>query len=77
MARKKTEVIEQLLGSERKKVAAIQGNGQEADPLKAISLKMRESWIEALKAHFKEKGLGLSHGIRMALSEYMDRENMR
>ena len=77
MARQKTEVMEQLLGAERKKGAASQDTGGQEDPLRAISLKMPESWIDGLKVHFKSKGLGLSQGIRMALSEYMDRESLR
>ena len=77
MARQKTEVIEELLGAERKKGAAPQDEKDLEDPLKAISLKMPESWIGVLKAHFKAKGLGLSHGVRMALSEYMDQEGLR
>ena len=77
MARQKTEVMEQLLGADRKKDAAPQEAQGQEDPLKAISLKMPESWIGVLKAHFKAKGLGLSLGVRMALSEYMDREVLR
>ncbi len=77
MARQKTEVMEQLLGAERKKGAAPQDTVGQEDPLKAISLKMPESWIGVLKVHFKAKGLGLSHGIRMLVSEYLDKEGLR
>lgn len=45
--------------------------------MKLMSLRLPESWKGRLRAHFANNGLDLSSGLRLAISEYMDREGLK
>ena len=45
--------------------------------LKMISLRVPEDWIPILAGHFTDRGLDLSSGVRLALSEYMDSRGLK
>ncbi len=41
-----------------------------------ITLKIPGAWRARLKVHFKSRGLDFSNGVRLALSQYMEREGL-
>ncbi len=48
----------------------------ESGDLKPLLIRIGENDIERLKTHFKNKGLKMSSGLRMAIREYMAREGI-
>ncbi len=74
MSKKHTpDLMSQVLGGSKKEVRKpIAGNMQP----KLISLRIPEAWQDRLKVHYKSKGLDFSNGVRLALSQYMDREGL-
>ena len=75
--RKKTpDLMSEVLG--RKRPTARQGPaGEDTGNKELMSLRLPASWRERLRAHFKAKGVDLLNGLRLALSEYMDREGLK
>jgi len=45
--------------------------------LKMMSLRVPVDWITILAGYFTDKGLDLSSGLRLAISEYMYREGLK
>jgi len=45
--------------------------------MRTYQVKFPETVLERFRAHLEGKGLSLSAGIRLAVSEYMEREGLR
>ncbi len=44
---------------------------------KLINLRLPAAWRARLKAHFKSQGQDFSNGLRLAISQYMEREGLK
>ena len=54
------------------------GKNQESDiPMKLYNMRMPERDLNVLRVHFRTQGLGLSTGIRMIVSRYMQTEGLK
>jgi len=46
------------------------------EPLEMFTMRLSKRDRELLKAHFRNKGLKLSQGVRMIIREYLNREGL-
>lgn len=67
------DLMGQVLGAKKKELAPIAEKDMQT---KLISLRILEIWEVRLKTHFKSKGVVFSSGLRLAISEYMEREGL-
>ena len=80
--RKRTpDLMGDVLGGKRTaKTAPLAGStpvAEETEETISMSLRLPKTWRDALRVHFKSQGLDLSSGIRYALSQYMDAEELK
>lgn len=61
---------------EQVKKSGLKIRNTESGDLKPFLIRIGENDIERLKDHFKDKGLNMSSGLRMAIREYMAREGV-
>lgn len=77
MARKETpDLMGELLTGKPVSSQEAPVKDMQDESLQIFTLRLPRSLKENLKSHFKRKGLKLSQGLRMIISEYMDREKL-
>ncbi len=67
------DLMEQVLGSKKRALDPIAESDMQPE---LISLRVPGAWRARLKVHFKSRGLDFSNGVRLALSQYMEREGL-
>ena len=78
MSKQKTpDLMDNLLGGVPKPKRKQPAGTRKDRRLKMMSLRVPADWITILAGHFTDKGLDLSSGVRLTLSEYMDREGLK
>ena len=73
------DLMGEVLGGKRQpeQSSSAAGIPVEDSGMVLMSLRLPGSWRERLRAHFRAKGVDLSNGLRLALSEYMEREGLK
>lgn len=67
------DLMSQVLGSRKTAIKPIDEKDMQPE---LISIRIPAAWRVSLKAHFKNKGLDFSNGVRLALSQYMEKEGL-
>ncbi len=74
MSKKHTpDLMSQVLGGSKKEVEKPIAENMQPE---LISIRIPAAWRARLKVHYKSKGLDFSNGVRLALSQYMEREGL-
>ncbi len=74
MSKKHTpDLMGEVLGSRKPVEKPIAENDMQPE---LISIRIPAAWRARLKAHFKSQGQDFSNGVRLALSQYMQREGL-
>ena len=73
--RKETpDLMSKVLAGNKPKVAR---PGLETGSKRLMSLRLPASWKKELRAHFADKGLDFSSGLRLWIGERMDQEGLK
>lgn len=67
------DLMGEVLGSRKSAEKPITENMQP----ELISIRIPAAWRARLKAHFKSQGQDFSNGLRLAISQYMEREGLK
>ena len=76
--RKETpDLMKEVLAGKKSKAARPGAEIEDTGNKKLMSLRLPASWKKELQAHFADKGLDLSSGLRLWIGERMEEEGLK